>query len=86
MASKMASLTDRERVENAGLRQFFGHYGQSQPSLRVRGYVRQLSWRYLSLYNIEAADAVSAIRCGYFSPGAAMRDGIIPQRPMRMRA
>jgi hypothetical protein len=48
-----------------------------------RGFADLVTWRFLDLYGIPADEALALARRGYYSPSAAMRDGVTRLRTMR---
>jgi len=48
-----------------------------------RSFADLVAWRFLDLYGIPADEALALVRRGYYSPSAAMRDGVTRLRTMR---
>jgi hypothetical protein len=48
-----------------------------------RGFADLVAWRFLDLYGIPADEALALVKRGYYSPSAAMRDGVTRLRTMR---
>jgi len=48
-----------------------------------RGFADLVAWRFLDLYGIPADEALALVKRGYYSPSAAMRDGVTRLRSMR---
>jgi hypothetical protein len=65
--------TARHKLTNALRSQFKKH----------RGFADLVTWRFLDLYGIPADEALALVRRGYYSPSAAMRDGVTRLRTMR---
>ena len=65
--------TARHKLTNALRSQFKNH----------RGFADLVTWRFLDLYGIPADEALALVKRGYYSPSAAMRDGVTRLRTMR---
>ena len=65
--------TARHKLTNALRSQFKNH----------RGFADLVAWRFLDLYGIPADEALALVKRGYYSPSAAMRDGVTRLRTMR---
>ena len=65
--------TARHKLTNALRSQFKNH----------RSFADLVAWRFLDLYGIPADEALALVRRGYYSPSAAMRDGVTRLRTMR---
>jgi hypothetical protein len=63
----------RHKLANALRAQFKNH----------RGFADLVAWRFLDLYGIPADEALALVKRGYYSPSAAMRDGLARLRTMR---
>jgi hypothetical protein len=48
-----------------------------------RSFADLVAWRFLDLYGIPADEALALVKRGYYSPSAAMRDGVTRLRTMR---
>jgi len=48
-----------------------------------RSFADLVAWRFLDLYDIPADEALALVKRGYYSPSAAMRDGVTRLRTMR---
>jgi hypothetical protein len=65
--------TARSKLTHALRGQFKNH----------RSFADLVAWRFLDLYGIPADEALALIKRGYYSPSAAMRDGVTRMRTMR---
>jgi hypothetical protein len=63
----------RHKLANALRAQFKNH----------RGFADLVAWRFLDLYGIPADEALALVKRGYYSPSAAMRDGVTRLRAIR---
>jgi hypothetical protein len=65
--------TARHKLTNALRTQFKNHCG----------FADLVAWRFLDLYGIPADEALALVKRGYYSPSAAMRDGVTRLRTVR---
>jgi hypothetical protein len=65
--------TARHKLTNALRSQFKNH----------RGFADLVAWRFLDLYGIPADEALALVKRGYYSPSAAMHDGVTRLRSVR---